>query len=67
LIKETNRLAAALADGQHLRFLDAGDRMLEADGGISPEVMGDFLHPTETGYDRLGQAIEPTLTALLAH
>ena len=38
---------------------DLGDKFLSADGSISPEVMGDFLHPTEKGYGIWADAIQP--------
>jgi beta-glucosidase len=66
LVAQTNLLLARLADGRTVRFLDAGSAFLQSDGSISPDLMGDFLHPTlGPGYAVLTNAIEPTLTGML--
>ncbi len=48
-----------------ITYVDAGDKLVNADGTISREIMGDFLHPTARGYTILAEAIEPTLSKLL--
>ncbi|MBI3878016.1 MAG: chitobiase/beta-hexosaminidase C-terminal domain-containing protein [Verrucomicrobia bacterium] len=64
-IAATNKLLAAL-DGQHgITFLDATAKFLDADGNISRDVMGDFLHPTAKGYELWADAMEPVLSHLL--
>jgi hypothetical protein len=35
--------------------------MLEADGSISPEIMDDFTHPTEKGYQIWANSLIPLL------
>jgi len=57
-----NRLLAKL-DG--VTFLDIGAKFLNADGTISKEIMGDYLHPTAKGYAIWAEAMEPTLRQLL--
>jgi lysophospholipase L1-like esterase len=59
-IKTINSGYARLADGKNVRFLDIGPALLEPDGRISKEVMGDYLHPTALGYQRFVKALLPT-------
>jgi len=50
-ITELNQLLAKnLADVKGIKFLNIGQQMLQADGTLSREMMGDFVHPTEKGY-----------------
>ena len=60
-IKEINKIIATYADGKNVRFLDFGDKFLEADGTMSPEVMPDFLHPSAKGYQIWADAIQPVI------
>lgn len=60
-IKEINKIIATYADGKNIRFLDFGDKFLEADGTISREVMPDFLHPCAKGYQIWADAIQPVI------
>ena len=64
-IKQINSLIATLDDGEYVRFMDIGDRFLEADGSISVEVMADALHPTERGYRIWADAVMPTFREML--
>lgn len=59
-IKTINSGYARLADSKSVRFLDIGSAFLEPDGRIAKEVMGDYLHPTATGYQRYIKAFLPT-------
>jgi len=63
---DVNARIAALADGTHVRWLDAGPGFLDADGTISPALMRDKLHPTPAGYEVWAAALRPVLTELLA-
>jgi lysophospholipase L1-like esterase len=62
-VTETNRLLAA----EHLRiadaYLDLTAKLIEADGSILKETMGDYLHPTNKGYEIMGAAIDAQLKA----
>jgi len=60
-IRETNKILAGLADGKTVIFLDFGDKFLEADGALSPDVMPDFLHPNAKGYQIWADAIQPVI------
>jgi lysophospholipase L1-like esterase len=42
-----------------LTYLDITNEFLNADGTISREVMGDFLHPAEKGYAVWASALKP--------
>jgi lysophospholipase L1-like esterase len=64
-IREINALIANLDDGEHVRFMDIGDRFLEPDGSISVEIMADGLHPTERGYEIWAEAVMPTFREML--
>jgi lysophospholipase L1-like esterase len=65
LNEAVNERIARFADGERVFFLDLGDTFLEPDGTLSQEVMPDLLHPSEEGYRRWAQAMEPTLERLL--
>lgn len=57
-ITELNRLLAEYAKEGAVTFLDIGDKMLQPDGTIARDVMGDFTHPTEKGYAIWAEAIQ---------
>jgi lysophospholipase L1-like esterase len=65
-VSEVNRLIAQLEGRGNVTYLDLGHVFVEADGSILPEVMNDYLHPTEAGYERWASAMEPTLKRLLS-
>jgi lysophospholipase L1-like esterase len=60
---EVNKLIAPLGRQRNVTFTDIGAKFLEPDGMISRDVMGDFLHPTDRGYEIWGGAIEPWIKA----
>jgi len=64
-IAEINRSLAQLADGKTIRYLDLGPKFLAADGTLPKDIMPDFLHPNEHGYEIWADAMRPTLTAML--
>jgi len=43
--------------GKGITLVDIGPKMLEADGTISREMMGDGVHPSEKGYAIWGAAV----------
>jgi lysophospholipase L1-like esterase len=65
-VRRTNAALAELDNGAWLRYADVGPALLEGDGSLSPEVMPDFLHPSEEGYRRWADAMDPHLRILLA-
>jgi lysophospholipase L1-like esterase len=62
---EVNKMIAKLDDGKNIHFLDIGDKFLQPDGGISKDIMHDFLHLTEAGYQIWADAISPKLASLM--
>jgi len=64
-VNEINRGIAKLADGKAIRFLDINATFLTADGTLPKEIMPDFLHPAEKGYELWAAAIKEPLAALL--
>jgi beta-glucosidase len=65
LNEATNKLLKSLADDQHVFFLDINAQFLDADGTLSKDIMPDFLHPNEKGYELWAAAMEPTIKKLL--
>ena len=64
-IKVVNAELAKLDDGTTTRYLDIGDKFLDADGVIQPEIMKDFLHPTPKGYQIWADAMQPLLDEMM--
>jgi lysophospholipase L1-like esterase len=65
-IKEINAAVAKLDDGgKTVQFLDIGEKFLGADGTISKEIMPDFLHLTEKGYQAWADALKEPLAKLM--
>lgn len=64
-IKEINAMLAKLADNKQVFFLDIGEKFLEPDGTLSPNIMPDFLHPNAKGYQIWTDAMMPKLQELL--
>jgi lysophospholipase L1-like esterase len=60
-IKEINGLLAGLGGTPGITFLDIGPKLLQADGSIARDVMADFCHPTEKGYQVWADALVPLL------
>jgi lysophospholipase L1-like esterase len=65
-IKEINAAAAKLDDGgKTLKYLDIGEKFLQTDGSIAKEIMPDFLHLSEKGYQIWADAIKEPLAGML--
>jgi len=62
---KTDELNQLLAKMEGVTFLDIGAKFMNPDGSISPEIMGDYLHPTAKGYEIWAEAMEPTLRKML--
>lgn len=63
--REINARIARLADGSRVRFLDLGPKFLAPDGTLPKEIMPDFLHPSEKGYEIWAAAIKDPLEQML--
>jgi lysophospholipase L1-like esterase len=57
-LPEVNKRLAKLDDGKMVRYLDIGPKFLDKEGGLSKEIMPDFLHLTKKGYEIWAEAIE---------
>jgi lysophospholipase L1-like esterase len=64
-IKQTNAIIAKLDDGKTVKYLDIGDKFLQPDGTLSKDVMYDFLHLTEKGYQIWADAVKAPLLEML--
>jgi lysophospholipase L1-like esterase len=64
-IYKLNQLARQSADGKTVRYLDIGEKFLNDDGSLSKDVMPDFLHLSEKGYEIWASSIEPQVAELL--
>ncbi len=64
-IVQINQALARLADGKDVFYLDFGSQLIEDDGTISKEIMPDYLHLSEKGYQIWAEAIEPELVEWL--
>ena len=63
--EKTNALIANFADNQHVFFLDINKSFLDADGVLSKDIMPDYLHPNEKGYEIWARAMSPALLKLM--
>ena len=57
-VTDANKLLKAQAPQIADAFVDVTDKLVEADGSILKETMGDYLHPTNKGYEVMGAAID---------
>jgi lysophospholipase L1-like esterase len=64
-VGQINAIVAKLADGKTVFFKDIGGEFLDAAGGLSGEVMPDYLHLSGKGYDLWGRAIKADVEKLL--
>ncbi|HVS72342.1 MAG TPA: GDSL-type esterase/lipase family protein [Phycisphaerae bacterium] len=65
-IDELNKKLPALADGDHIRFLNINAQLTDSAGKLLPGVMlRDRLHPDDKGYDIWAKAMQPILNPWL--
>jgi lysophospholipase L1-like esterase len=64
-IQKVNEQIAALDDKKSVRYLDLGPKLTNADGSISKEIMPDFLHLSEKGYQIWAEGMDPLLKQLM--
>jgi lysophospholipase L1-like esterase len=64
-ILQVNQALAKLADDKMIHFLDFGSQLIEADGSIAKDIMPDYLHLSERGYQVWAEAIAPVLNTWL--
>jgi lysophospholipase L1-like esterase len=64
-LPEVNQRIAKLDDGKAVKYLDIGSKFLDPDGGLSREVMPDYLHLSKKGYEIWADAIKGPVEELL--
>ena len=64
-IQKVNEQIATLDDKKTVRYLDIGARLTNSDGLIAKEIMPDFLHLSEKGYQIWADAMDPLLKQLM--
>ncbi len=64
-IRQINEQLVKMADGKDIRFLDFGAELIEPDGSISEEIMPDYMHLSETGYNTWFDEMSPSLIEML--
>jgi lysophospholipase L1-like esterase len=64
-IKKVNDQIMTLDDKKAVRFLDLGPKFTNADGSLSKEIMPDFLHLSEKGYQIWADGMDSLLKQLM--
>ena len=65
-IKHINSIIAQLDDdGKTIKYLDIGNKFLEADGTLPKSIMPDGLHPNAKGYEIWAEAIAPNVLEMM--
>ena len=64
-IAEINAIIAKLDDGKTVFYKDIGKEFLDQNGGLSGEIMPDYLHLSAKGYDIWGKAIKTDIEKLI--
>jgi lysophospholipase L1-like esterase len=64
-VAEINAIIAGLDDGKTVFYKDIGKEFLDENGGLSAEVMPDYLHLSARGYDIWGKAIKADIEKLV--
>jgi lysophospholipase L1-like esterase/dienelactone hydrolase len=60
-IKEINRLLVEFGKANKIDVLDLAPKMLQPDGTLPKDLMSDFCHPTEKGYQIWADALKSYL------
>ena len=64
-IADINVLLAKFDDGKSVFYKDIGKEFLDQNGGLSGEIMPDYLHLSAKGYDLWGKAIKGDIEKLV--
>lgn len=64
-VAEINAILANLDDGKTVFYKDIGKEFLGPNGGLSGEIMPDYLHLSAKGYDIWGKAIKGDMEKLV--
>ena len=60
-----NERTKALADGKDVLWLDIRGKIMNKDGTISTDVLYDYVHPTEKGYELWAEDLMPLIRKML--
>ena len=60
-----NAIISKFAHGNKIVYLDINDKFLSPDGRVPADIMPDFLHPNEHGYQIWADAMNPTLYRMM--
>ena len=60
-----NDIISKFADGKQIVYLNINDAFLGPDGKVPADIMPDFLHPNEHGYQLWADAMNPTLFQMM--
>jgi lysophospholipase L1-like esterase len=60
-----NAIISHYDNGSTVRYLNINDKLVGADGMVPADIMPDFLHPNEHGYQIWADAMEPLLAQML--
>lgn len=64
-ILQVNQIIRRLADGQNVIWVDFGQKFVDDDGRIPREIMPDYLHLSEQGYQIWAESIQRPLARAL--
>lgn len=64
-IGEINAIISGLDDGKTVFYKDIGKEFLDANGGLSGDIMPDYLHLSGKGYDIWGKAIKGDIEKMI--
>lgn len=62
LINQINQLLSTFANEQKITYVDITQKMVSSDGTISKEIMSDYCHPTDKGYQIWADQIRDLLS-----
>jgi beta-glucosidase len=62
---KANELAKSVADNKDVFYLDIGPQFLSTDGTLTKDIMPDYLHLSEKGYEIWARSIEPKVAQLV--
>jgi lysophospholipase L1-like esterase len=65
IIAKINQIIAKLDDGERVKYLDLGAKLTQEDGTLIADVMPDFLHLSQRGFEIWAEAIAPTVREML--
>ncbi len=65
-IEAINQIIAKLGDGDKIVYMDFGEKFLQPDGTLSADIMPDFLHPSDKGYQIWANAIQPEIDKIFS-